>query len=307
MRIALTAPTGMLGSMVYRELAEQHELVLIYQDERKLAVLNRVYGGVARHRKVPLDLVDLAEDYREGFAGASFGPRTTTFIDAVGAIDLVFHCAGVTNRYAAERPLETFFLNSALPHLLSCIYRERLVHVTTDCVYSGLAGAPYDEAAVKTPSDIYGLTKALGEPSDHSLVFRTSFVGPEIGDGVALLSWFFRQAGKTIQGYTNHWWNGITTLELARIYARIAADRSAFPTTGLFHLFATDITKHDLLSKWKERWGVPVTIVPAETTPIDRRLSSRYDLCVRLEIPPLDVMLDALARLPIMRELPSYV
>ncbi|MDO8425565.1 MAG: sugar nucleotide-binding protein [bacterium] len=306
MRIALTAPTGMLGSMVYRELAEHHDLVLVYQDARKLHALDAAYGGVQRHRAIAADLTTLADDYRAGFSGDCAGPRTQALLDAIGSVDLFFHCAGVTNRYAAERPLETFFLNSALPHLLSRIYRERLVHITTDCVYSGIAGAPYDEDALKTPTDFYGLTKSIGEPSDMSLVFRTSFIGPEICDGVALLSWFFAQTDKTIHGYTNHWWNGMTTLALARIYARIAADRSAFPATGLFHLFGTDITKHDLLVQCKERWGVRVTIEPKEATPIDRRLATQFDLCTQLAIPPLDMMLDALAAFPIMRELPTY-
>ncbi len=291
--ILLTASTGMLGSMLYQVLKEKYHLVLLYHDSEKLKALESAYGSTEDHRTLQYDLMNLFSDYQEGFCNRT-GPRLQSFIETIGPVDAVVQCAGVTNRYSAIDPLKTFFLNSALPVLLSNEYKEKLIHVTTDCVYNGIVGAPYIERAPHTPRDLYGLTKSLGEPSENSLVLRTSFVGPEVSDFVGLISWFLNQSGKKIKGFTNHYWNGITTRELGRIIDTILTNRSEFPRIGLYHLFSNDISKYDMLVKFQRKYAIDVDITPIESQPVDRRLGSVHGVCRQLAVPEFDEMLAAL-------------
>lgn len=292
--VAITAPTGMLGSMVYNVLKDKYKLVLVYRDEDKMKILDEAYGGVGKHKKVSFDLMNLYQDYVAGFPTSNIGPNTKKLVDAIGEIDAFINCAGIIKPHSLKDPITTMFINGAVPNILSAIYKDKLIQITTDCAYDGLVGAPYTEASPKTPNDLYGLSKSLGEPSQHSLVLRTSIIGPEVTGFVSLISWFKKQEGQTIKGFTNHLWNGITTKEFGNICDRIVSNRDAYPKTGLYHVFSNDVTKYDMVTKFKEKYGVNVTIEKAEPAPVDRRMRSVYDLHKKLEIPSFNEMIDQL-------------
>jgi dTDP-4-dehydrorhamnose reductase len=294
-RIAITASTGMLGSMLYRELKGRFSLVLLYHSKEKLALVERAYGPTGAHTAIQCDLMDLQSDYVSADSSAPIGPATRALVDAIGEVDAVINAAGVTKVYASQDPHATLFLNGALPHILSSIYGKRLIQITTDCVYRGLFGAPYNERSPKTPNDLYGLSKAIGEPETHSLVLRSSFIGPEIADFTGLLEWLRSKKGQRVSGYSNHWWNGLTTRQLAQTLGEIIDNRDRFPDTGLFHLFSTDITKAQMLQALNEKYNLHVTIEPvAATSAIDRRLTSIHDLCRDLHLPSFSQMLAAM-------------
>lgn len=281
----------MLGSMVYNVLKDKHKLVLIYRNEEKLKILNEVYGGINNHRKVLFNFKDIYQDYSEGFSKDILGPNTKRLIEEIGDVDGFINCIGLTKPYSLKDPSQTLFINGALPHILSNIYQEKLIHITSDCAYHGLGGAPYNEHAPKTPNDLYGLSKVLGEPAERSLVLRTSIIGPEIAEFVLLISWFKKQGGNTIKGFTNHFWNGITTREFGKTCDKIISNRDTYPTNGLCHIFSTDVSKYDMLCKFKEKYKVNVAVEPVQAPPVDRRLATVYDLCARLQIPSFDNML----------------
>lgn len=294
-RVAITASTGMLGSMLYRELKERFSLVLLYHSKEKLVILERAYGSIGRHTAIQCDLMELEADYVSGKSGEPVGKITRSLVDAIGDVDAVINCAGITKIYASRDPHATLFLNGALPHILSSIYGSRLIQITTDCVYHGLSGAPYSENSPKVPNDLYGLSKAIGEPFTHSLVLRSSFIGPEIADCTGLLEWLKNQRGKRVSGYTNHWWNGLTTRELAQLIATIIEQRDRFPSTGLFHLFSTDISKEEMLRALNDKYRLNITIDKVEASPaIDRRLGSIHDFCRDLRPPSFSDMVEAL-------------
>lgn len=300
--VALTASTGMLGSMAYRIMAERFDLVLLYRDEGKLRALDDTYGGVDRHRTVRVDYADL---YR-GQLAASREPLNR-LVAEIGEVDAVVNCAGVIIPHTLDSPETTFFVNGALPHLLSHRYGARLIHVTTDCVFSGESGAPYDEHAPASPRDLYGLSKAMGEPAARSLVLRTSIIGPELGGAVSLLEWLRSQAGRPVDGFVNHLWNGLTTSQLARSIARIIEERADFPATGLFHLFSTAVSKYELLRALDERYAMGVQVRPTHVRGVDRRLATVRTLNADLRIPALDAMLAEIpdARRPRARRGPA--
>lgn len=291
---AIIAPTGMLGSAVYAQLKDHYKLILVLRDLKKLEELDKYYGGISMHQTVTIDSDGIYQDYLNGFHTAAISPSVKKLMDEIGPVDAVINCAGITNRYSAQKPLEAMFVNGALPHILSYHYGSKLIHITTDCVYDGIKGAPYDETSPPNPTDIYGMSKLLGEPKQHSLVFRTSIIGPEISGFVSLLEWVKQQEGKTIKGFTNHLWNGITTKEFGNICDKIISNRDAFPRSGLFHIFSNEVTKYEMVTRLKEKYGVNVNIEPAESNPIDRRLGSVHDIYKKLQIPSFDEMIERL-------------
>lgn len=293
-RVAIIAPTGMLGSMVYKELKDGYELVLVYRDEHKLKLLHDAYGGVDKHVKVHADFSDLYQDYLAGFMTDDVGPSAKVLFDKIGNVDAVINCAGVIKPFSLKDPGLTMFINGAVPHILSQHYEKKLIQITTDCVFSGVFGSPYDENSPKKPNDLYGLSKSLGEPKEKSLVLRTSIVGPELGEGSSLIAWFKKQKGNTIKGFTTHLWNGITTKEFAKVCKKIIDNRQSYEQTGLYHIFGSDVSKFEMLELFKKKFDVAVNIEPASPKAIDRRLRTIHNVCGKLHIPAFAEMIEEL-------------
>lgn len=283
--IALFGPIGMLGSAVYRVLHKKFKLVLVLRDIDRLPILDKAYGGVNKHRSVFFDSDSLMRNYADGFPQSSAASTWTSLLDNIGDVDGVVNCIGITNRFSQQQPLVAYFLNSAFPHLLAQSYGSKLLHITTDCVYNGNSDAPYTEDSIPSPTDLYGLTKMLGEPADLSLVLRTSIIGPEISGFVSLLEWVRKQGGQTIKGFTNHLWNGITTVEFGNIADKIFSDRTAYPDHGLFHIFSSDVTKFDMVRAIANKYSINVTVNPDNTGLLDRRLRTVKQLNNQLQIP----------------------
>lgn len=291
--VAITSPTGMLGSMVYKTLKDKYSLVLIYRDEEKLKILDKVYGKVNKHKKIKFDLDKLYDDYITGFS--DIGPNAQQLAEQIGPVDGIINCTGITKPRSLINPLNTLFINGMLPHILSRIYKDKLIQITTDCVYNGRNGAPYDENSSFSPNDLYGFSKSLGEPSAQSLVLRTSIIGPEITGFYLLISWFKKQQGKTIQGYTNHFWNGVTTKQFALICDKIFTNRGLYPQNGLFHIFSTTISKYEMLLQFKNKYKVDCNLIINDKPELNRCLATHYSLNKQLDIPDFSKMLDDLS------------
>lgn len=288
-KVVILGATGMLGSMLYNIFKDRYDLVLIYKDADKINKLHKAYGRV-NCREIKFNLTNLYDDYFK--KDSKNKKKLTSLIKKIGKVDAIINCTGIIPPHVLKSQAETFFINSALPHILSSVYEDKLIHITTDCVFSGISGAPYDENSPKDPTDFYGLSKSLGEPSDRSLVLRTSIIGPEISNFFSLLEWFKKQKEtNSVYGYTNHIWNGLTTKQLALSMAEIIDKKASFPSHGLFHVFSTPVSKEELLKKIKLKYGLKTKIIPKKVDKIDRRLTSTYDVCRRLKIPTLDKML----------------
>lgn len=168
--------------------------------------------------------------------------------------NVIINCVGILIKGSQQDPSNAIYLNSFLPHQLSKLQHKqggRLIHISTDCVFSGKTGN-YKEDDYRDAYDTYGLSKSLGEViNDTDLTFRTSIVGPELKEnGEGLLHWFFNQRGK-INGFINAYWSGVTTLFLAT--AIDSAIEENF--TGLYHITnGIKINKYDLLSLAKKVW-----------------------------------------------------
>jgi len=290
--IAIIAPTGMLGSMVYNVLCNKYNLVLVYRNINNLKKLNTTYGNVKNHKQVHFDLYTLYLDYIKSNNTGNLN-SLNSLIGKIGNADMIINCAGINKSQSLKDPLKTFFINGVLAHILSSVYKDKLLHVTTDSVFDGVRNAPYSEKSTKLPNDLYGLSKSLGEPVT-SLILRTSFIGPEIIGYYSLLEWVKKNDNKKIHAYRNHIWNGITSREFAKICIKIIEKRSHFPKDGIFHIFSSDISKYDMLLKIRDKYNLDIDIAPTETIPLDRRLTTIYDVCRKLNIPDFDTMLKEL-------------
>ncbi len=169
--------------------------------------------------------------------------------------DIVINCIGILLEASSRNIENAILINSYLPNLLSRTGRSldyRLIHISTDCVFSGSDGN-YTEDSFRDGDTPYARTKILGEIiNDHDLTIRTSIIGPELKEnGTGLLHWFLNQTGD-VNGFENVFWTGVTTLELAKAIDELIRQ----DIRGLYNLASEKkISKYDLLNLFKEIWN----------------------------------------------------
>jgi dTDP-4-dehydrorhamnose reductase len=200
--------------------------------------------------------------------------------------DIVINCVGMLIQASQDRLDQAILINSYLPHFLSRIgiklkYGFRLIHISTDCVFSGDRGG-YAEDDFRDGDTPYARTKALGEViNGRDLTLRTSIIGPELKkNGTGLLHWFLMQKSE-IKGFTKVYWSGVTTLELAKV----VDDCIVHVITGLVNLtMTTKISKFDLLVEFQKIWRHDqVRILPDDNHACDKSLiTRRNDLPIHL-------------------------
>jgi len=189
--------------------------------------------------------------------------------------DVVVNCIGIVKQADAARdPIASILINSLLPHRLAELCGAegaRLIHVSTDCVFSGRAGG-YTEHDLPDPVDLYGRSKLLGEVADGDcLTVRTSIIGRELAGANGLLEWFLGQEG-TVRGFRRAIFSGLTTQALAATLAAIISDHRTL--TGIRHVASAPISKFELLGLLKDAYGRGVEIVPDDEVVCDRSLDA---------------------------------
>ena len=203
-----------------------------------------------------LDRVDERKFNLVSSFNASNSGDVISLLDDVSP-DVVINCIGVVKQYGSAISDEHyFFLNGSLPRIINAwcnINGRRLVHFSTDCVFTGLKGA-YTLGDTPDAFDTYGLSKAIGEVSDvNSLTIRTSIVGIERESHRGLLSWFLSNPDRArLNGYENVYYSGLTTSYLAELVIKYYLDNSR---TGLIQLGGPKITKFDLLTLANDVFG----------------------------------------------------
>lgn len=190
--------------------------------------------------------------------------------------DFVLNGIGIVKqRVQADDPIISISINSLFPHRLAQVCREsasRLVHFSTDCVFSGSKGN-YSESDNPDPVDLYGRSKLLGEVgSSGVLTIRTSIIGREIEHRSGLLEWFLSRSGSRISGYARTIYSGVTTNLLADIIRKVIVRN--LPLDGIVHLSGPSISKFDLLVALDRAFGTKTRIDRDETHICDRSLDS---------------------------------
>lgn len=192
--------------------------------------------------------------------------------------DVVINCIGLVKQLAeADDPLAALPINAMLPHRLAryaSLVGARLIHVSTDCVFTGRKGL-YHEDDAPDAADLYGRSKLLGEVDyDNAITLRTSIIGHELASAHGLVGWFLTQEG-SVRGFTRAVFSGLPTIELARVIRDHVLPRPEM--RGLWHVSAKPIAKHELLTLVKAAYRKDIEIVKDDRLVIDRSLdSSRF-------------------------------
>ena len=191
--------------------------------------------------------------------------------------EIVINCIGIIKQLpTAEAPLTAIPINALLPHQLAALagqHNAKLIHFSTDCVFSGAVGN-YSELDKPDPNDLYSLTKLLGEVEDgRTLNLRTSIIGHELNHSKnSLLEWFLSQQGP-VKGFRRAIFSGFPTIHIANLLQNFI-----FPCldelNGTYHLSADPINKFELLNLIKDTYQKDIIIEPDEALSIDRSLNS---------------------------------
>ena len=210
--------------------------------------------------------------------------------------DYVVNCTGIIKPRIKTTPTDEILqVNAIHPRNLALYCRTvgaKLFHITTDCVFSGKRGG-YDETDLVDVDDLYGLSKAAGDVSS-CMTLRTSIIGEEKRNNYSLIEWVKSNKNSVINGYTNHIWNGVTTLELAKIIESIA--QKNLYRDGVFHVFSPEsVSKLELLKKINAAFKLNIEIKPTEAeSTVDRTLSSTFSLSKEVSKKNLDEQLSEL-------------
>ena len=215
------------------------------------------------------------------------------FIDKIISINpnYIINCIGVLINDSNTDPENSIFLNSYIPHRLTRLadkINSKLIHISTDCVFSGYNRGSYVEMDEQDGIGVYAKTKGLGEVvSERHLTLRTSVVGPELKkDGDELFHWFMGQSGD-ILGYTKAIWSGVTTTELAKA-VKWSIDHHI---TGLYHVTNnSSISKYDLLKLFQKYTKKDINIKPFSGKYIDKSFIDTR-LLMNYKIPSYDQMI----------------
>ena len=188
--------------------------------------------------------------------------------------EVVVNCVGVVKqRPEARAAIPSITINALLPHRVSAAVARwggRLVHISTDCVFSGRRGS-YKEEDDADATDLYGRSKLLGEVSDvNAITLRTSMIGRELREHRSLLDWLLRQDGGAVRGFRRAIYSGLTTNELARVIWMVI---ERHPTlSGVFHVAGDPISKYDLLRLVVSTFGLHIQVDADDDFVCDRSL-----------------------------------
>ncbi|WP_281742895.1 dTDP-4-dehydrorhamnose reductase family protein [Polynucleobacter yangtzensis] len=254
--------TGMMGNTLFRYL-NQSPGFISYGTIRNSSDIKRFKAEDAQQILSGLDVGNLAQ-----------------LADIIKTLkpDVVVNCIGIVKQLSeADDPLQVIPINSLLPHQLAKIclsHQSRLIHLSTDCVFSGNKGL-YTESDFPDANDLYGRSKYLGEVDyPNTITLRTSIIGHEMHSNKSLINWFLSQSGE-IQGFTKAIFSGLPTIELSKVIRDYVIPNKSM--RGVYHISSDPIDKFHLLELTKNIYGKEINIIPTDKLKIDRSLdSSRF-------------------------------
>jgi len=213
----------------------------------------------------------------------------------------VVNCVGVIKqRAAAASPIPSITVNALLPHRLAdatARWGGRVVHFSTDCVFSGRRGH-YTESDQSDAEDLYGRSKFLGEvATPNALTLRTSIIGRELANHQSLLDWFLLGGNTKVRGFRRVWWSGVTTNHLAGLVAEVI--QRPEPLSGVYQVSSGRISKYDLLLRIRDAYGLRIEVDPDDGPANDRSLDgSRFAAATGYRCPSWEQLLAEVVRDP---------
>lgn len=232
MRVAILGSTGMLGSAITRFMETQ---------DVQVTEFNRL--GKSINGKNTAIKIDVLGDYELGKVFK--GIEIDFVINSIGMVKQVIDEHSDKDIFEAKRINSEFLENL---NIFSGYTGIPIIQIGTDCVYSGKTGQ-YSENSYFDPIDTYGITKNVGEQSlSEAMLIRCSIIGREMKSFVSLIEWVLKQPiGAKINGFTNHFWNGVTTLQFSEIVSGVLKTDGF--RKGTVHLVPSNVISKNKLIK----------------------------------------------------------
>lgn len=259
MRVLILGGAGMLG----------HKLWQVFQDRFDTWVTVRAdYQAYSRY--------GFFDPQRTLSSVDAFDFDSVTRAVAQVQPQVIVNCIGIIKQLpTAHDPVISVSINTLFPHQLAnlCQVAEtRLIHFSTDCVFSGRKGM-YDEEDISDAEDLYGRTKFLGEVSrENCLTLRTSVIGRELATTNGLLEWFLSHRGGGVRGYTQAIFSGFTSFAMAQMVVNIIEQQPDL--SGIYHVSSEPINKYELLCELRDAMKLSIEIEPYSEMRVDRSLNS---------------------------------
>ena len=260
MKVLVLGVTGMLGNTVFRYCYNETEI--------------NAYGTLRN----PSSLRHFPEKMHDRLISCVDVLDHDSLVSVIATVkpDIIINCVGLIKQLShANDPLNALPINSLLPHQLAnlcSLANVRLIHISTDCVFSGEVGLCKENDKIEPP-DLYGMSKYIGEISNlnHVITLRTSIIGHELSSAYALIEWFLSQTGQ-VKGYSNAIFSGFPTIELAKIIFKYIIPNADLH--GLYHVSSEPIDKYSLLKLVAKIYGKEIDIIDDTEFKIDRSLDS---------------------------------
>lgn len=272
MRVLVLGASGMIGSAMFRVLSRRDDWQ-VFGSLRSIGAARFFQSPMADRLLVGVDINDRDSVVR-AFA------RTQP--------DVVVNCIGLTKHHAeADDPLLAIPINALLPHQLAelcAASSARLIHISTDCVFSGTQGN-YLESDAADATDVYGKSKLLGEVlRPGAVTLRTSTIGHELESAYGLLEWFLSQQG-SCKGFNKAIFSGLPNVVFAEVVRDLVIPNVGL--SGLYHVGAAPIGKYELLNLIAAAYNKTIAIEMDNAFKIDRSLdSSRFREATGYTAPP---------------------
>ncbi len=259
MRVLVLGASGMLGNAVMRIFASDQKFDVF--GTIRSPTWTRYFGETLQPNLIPHIDVERFEDLMAAVN--------------LSRPDVIINCVGVVKQLSdASDPLAALPINSLLPHRLARladVAGARLVHLSTDCVFSGAQGL-YTEDDFPDAYDLYGRSKLIGEVDyANAVTLRTSIIGHELAGSRSLLNWFLAQEGE-VKGFRKAIFSGLPTVEMARIIRDYVIPKPEL--RGVYHVSAEPIDKLALLELVAKAYRKSIAIIPSDDLVIDRSLNS---------------------------------
>ena len=243
MKILILGGDGMIGHKMVQVLgAQNHEIVISVREKRDLSL-----KSFSSKSKVFFN--DFIKD------------NALNFLDKVNP-DVIINAIGVTIRRGVnDHVSNSIYINSYFPHQLANwagIHNKRLIHFSTDCVFSGSEGS-YLEDSIPNALDYYGKTKGLGEVfSKNALTLRSSMIGPELFNKTELFEWIINNKQKEINGFSRVMYSGVTTVYMASLLADLIENHNNI--SGIYNIASNPISKFELLHLINDNFDLGLVI-----------------------------------------------